>query len=209
MKGEKILEQLDIVRKLCEERGISIAQLEKILGYGNGSIAKSKTLRSDRVVDIASYFGVSTDYILTGKNGTLERVQLENEPCIIKVLGRVAAGFPIEASEDVIGEEMITSKMAESGEYFGLRISGNSMEPEIHHGSIVIVRQQDDVENGDIAIVLINGGEATCKKVEKFDNGIMLVPFNKEYPEKFYTNEEIENLPVRILGKVVEQRKKY
>ena len=203
------MEQLDIVRGLCEEKGISIAQLEKILSYGNGSIAKSKTLRSDRVVDIARYFGVTTDYILTGKNGTLERVQLENEPCVIKVLGRVAAGIPIEASEDVIGEEMITQKMAESGEYFGLRISGNSMEPEIHHGSIVIVRQQDDVENGDIAIVLINGGEATCKKIEKFDNGIMLVPFNKEYPEKFYTNEEIENLPVRILGKVVEQRKKY
>ena len=81
----------------------------------------------------------------------------------------MAAGVPIEASEDVIGEEMITQKMAESGEYFGLRISGNSMEPEIHHGSIVIVRQQDDVENGDIAIVLINGGEATCKKIEKFE----------------------------------------
>ena len=203
------MDQLDIVRRLCEERGISIAQLEKILSYGNGSIAKSKTLRADRVVDIAKYFGVTTDYILTGKNGTLEMVQLENEPCVIKVLGRVAAGVPIEASEDVIGEEMITQKMAESGEYFGLRISGNSMEPEIHHGSIVIVRQQDDVENGDIAIVLISGGEATCKKIEKFDNGIMLVPFNKEYPEKFYTNEEIDNLPVRILGKVVEQRKKY
>ena len=136
------MEQLDIVRRLCEEKGISIAQLEKILSYGNGSIAKSKTLRSDRVVYIARYFGVTTDYILTGNNGTLERVPLENEPCVIKVLGRVAAGIPIEASEDVIGEEMITSKMAESGEYFGLRISGNSMEPEIHHGSIVIVRQQ-------------------------------------------------------------------
>ena len=170
---------------------------------------KDKNPDTDYLISIAQFLGVTTDYILTGKNGTLERVPLENEPCVIKVLGRVAAGVPIEASEDVIGEEMITQKMAESGEYFGLRISGNSMEPEIHHGSIVIVRQQDDVENGDIAIVLINGGEATCKKIEKFDNGIMLVPFNKEYTEKFYTNEEIENLPVRILGKVVEQRKKY
>lgn len=165
--------------------------------------------QSEWIEPIAKFLGVSAEYILTGNTGNVERVRLENEPCVIKVLGRVAAGIPIEASEDVIGEEMITQKMAESGEYFGLRISGNSMEPEIHHGSIVIVRQQDDVENGDIAIVLINGGEATCKKIEKFDNGIMLVPFNKEYPEKFYTNEEIENLPVRILGKVVEQRKKY
>ena len=83
------------------------------------------------------------------------------------------------------------------------------MEPTIHHGSIVIVRQQDDVENGDIAIVIVNGEDATCKKIEKFENGIMLVPMNKAYEEKFYTNEEIEKLPVRIIGKVVESRTKF
>ena len=206
-------EILERIYDLMNERGISGLSLCKAIGISQSTFASWKQHNripsSEYIASIAECLGTSTDYILTGKNGTLERVPLENEPCVIKVLGRVAAGVPIEASEDVIGEEMITSKMAESGEYFGLRISGNSMEPEIHHGSIVIVRQQDDVENGDIAIVLINGGEATCKKIEKFDNGIMLVPFNKEYPEKFYTNEEIENLPVRILGKVVEQRKKY
>ena len=83
------------------------------------------------------------------------------------------------------------------------------MEPLIHHGSIVIVRQQDDVENGDIAIVIVNGEDATCKKIEKFENGIMLVPINKSYEEKFYANEEIEKLPVRIMGKVVESRTKF
>lgn len=206
-------EILERIYNLMNERGVSGLSLCKVIGISQSTFASWKQHNripsSEYIASIAECLGTSTDYILTGNNGTLERVQLENEPCVIKVLGRVAAGVPIEASEDVIGEEMITSKMAESGEYFVLRISGNSMEPEIHHGSIVIVRQQDDVENGDIAIVLINGGEATCKKIEKFDNGIMLVPFNKEYPEKFYTNEEIENLPVRILGKVVEQRKKY
>lgn len=206
-------EVLERIYNLMNERGISGLALCKAIGISQSTFASWKQHNripsSEYIASIAECLGVSTDYILTGNNGTLERVQLENEPCVIKVLGKVAAGVPIEASEDVIGEEMITQKMAESGEYFGLRISGNSMEPEIHHGSIVIVRQQDDVENGDIAIVLINGGEATCKKIEKFDNGIMLVPFNKDYPEKFYSNEEIQNLPVRILGKVVEQRKKY
>ena len=83
------------------------------------------------------------------------------------------------------------------------------MEPLIHHGSIVIVRQQDDVENGDVAIVIVNGEDATCKKIEKFENGIMLVPMNKAYEEKFYSNEDIEKLPVRIIGKVVESRTKF
>lgn len=111
--------------------------------------------------------------------------------------------------EDAIGEETISRKMANSGEYFGLRISGDSMEPTIHHSSIVIVRQQDDVENGEIAIVVVNGNDATCKRIEKFDNGIMLVPINTEYEEKFYSNEEIESLPVKIIGKVVQARTNF
>lgn len=99
-------------------------------------------------------------------------------------------------------------KLAQTGEFFGLRIKGDSMEPRIFHGDTVIVRQQDDVDNGDVAIVMINGSDATCKKVEKHDNGIMLVPLNRKYEEKFYTNEDIEKLPVRIIGKVVELRAK-
>lgn len=200
------MDSLEVIKSLCDKKGISIAQLEKELGYGNGSIAKARTIKSDRVVELSEYFGVSTDYILKGGENTLQRVELDKDIVKIKVLGRVAAGVPIEAVEEVIGEETISRKMANSGEYFGLRISGDSMEPTIHHGSIVIVRQQDDVENGEIAIVIVNGNNATCKRIEKFDNGIMLVPINTEYEEKFYSNEEIESLPVKIIGKVVQTR---
>lgn len=203
------MDSLEVIKSLCDKNGISIAQLEKELGYGNGSIAKARTIKSDRVVELSEYFGVSTDYILKGGENTLQRVELDSDTVKIKVLGRVAAGVPIEAVEEVIGEETISRKMANSGEYFGLRISGDSMEPAIHHGSIVIVRQQDDVENGEIAIVVVNGNDATCKRIEKFDNGIMLVPINTEYEEKFYSNEEIESLPVKIIGKVVQARTNF
>ena len=203
------MDSLEVIKSLCDKNGISIAQLEKELGYGNGSIAKARTIKSDRVVELSEYFGVSTDYILKGGENTLQRVELESDTVKIKVLGRVAAGVPIEAVEEIIGEETISRKMANSGEYFGLRISGDSMEPTIHHGSIVIVRQQDDVENGEIAIVVVNGNDATCKRIEKFDNGIMLVPINTEYEEKFYSNEEIESLPVKIVGKVVQARTNF
>ena len=159
--------------------------------------------------NITTFLGVSAEYIISGEGENIQKIELDDEPIQIRVLGKVAAGIPIEAVEDVIGEETISKKMAETGDYFGLRISGDSMEPAIHYGSIVIVRQQNDVENGDTAIVMIGNRDATCKRIEKFENGIMLIPVNKEYEEKFYTNEEIEKLPVRIIGKVVESRMKF
>ena len=76
-------------------------------------------------------------------------------------------------------------------------------------GDVVIVRKQEDVDNGDIAIVLVNGDEATVKKIKKFDGGINLIPTNPEYDVITYTNNEIISLPVRIIGKVVELRANF
>ena len=83
------------------------------------------------------------------------------------------------------------------------------MEPRIKEGDVVIVRQQPEVESGDVAIVLVNGDSATCKKVIINDNGITLIPFNPAYEPVFYTAEQVETLPVRIVGKVVELRGKF
>ena len=201
------------IEQRLNELGIKRSKMLADLGIPSSTFStwKKKDAAPDRkyLVALSDYLGLSTDYILTGEKEDIKKIKLDDEPIQIRVLGKVAAGVPIEAVEDVIGEETISKKMAETGDYFGLRISGDSMEPTIHHGSIVIVRQQDDVENGDIAIVIVNGEDATCKKIEKFENGIMLVPINKAYEEKFYTNEEIEKLPVRIIGKVVESRTKF
>lgn len=201
------------IEQRLNELGIKRSKMLADLGIPSSTFStwKKKDAAPDRkyLVALSDYLGLSTDYILTGEKEDIKKIKLDDEPIQIRVLGKVAAGVPIEAVEDVIGEETISKKMAETGDYFGLRISGDSMEPLIHHGSIVIVRQQDDVENGDVAIVIVNGEDATCKKVEKFENGIMLVPMNKAYEEKFYTNEEIEKLPVRIIGKVVESRMKF
>ena len=201
------------IEQRLNELGIKRSKMLADLGIPSSTFStwKKKDAAPDRkyLVALSDYLGLSTDYILTGEKEDIKKIKLDDEPAQIRVLGKVAAGIPIEAVEDVIGEETISKKMAETGDYFGLRISGDSMEPAIHHGSIVIVRHQDDVENGDIAIVIVNGEDATCKKIEKFENGIMLVPINKAYEEKFYDNEEIEKLPVRIIGKVVESRTKF
>ena len=200
---------LQRVYDTLKEKGFTATQMCTAIGLKQSTLSgwKSNDRQplSEWISPISQFLGVSSDYLLTGVN----TVELNDDSVQIRVLGKVAAGVPIDAVEDVIGEETISKKMSEAGDYFGLRISGDSMEPLIHHGAVVIVRQQNDLENGDIAIVMVNGNDATCKKIEKYENGIMLVPMNKAYNEKFYTNEEIENLPVRIIGKVVEARTKF
>ena len=117
--------------------------------------------------------------------------------------------MPVEAIEDIYDYEDITPEMAEHGEFFALKVRGDSMSPRMLEGDIVIVRKQSDCDNGDIAIVLVNGYDATIKKIKKSENGIALIPLNTAYDPLFYTNEEILLKPVTIIGKVVEQRRKY
>lgn len=127
----------------------------------------------------------------------------------INVLGRVAAGIPIDAIEDIIDTEEITEELAKTGEFFGLQIHGDSMTPNICDGDIVIVRQQNDAESGDIVIATVNGDEATCKRLRKYKDGIELVSINPSYKPFEFSNEEIIKKPVKILGKVVELRRKF
>lgn len=127
----------------------------------------------------------------------------------IPVLGSVRAGLPVEAVENIIDYEEISEEMARQGDFFALQIKGDSMEPKISDGDVVIVRKQPDVESGEIAIVLVNGDEATIKKVQKFAGGINLVPSNPAYDVKTFDNQKIESLPVKIIGKVVELRAKF
>lgn len=127
----------------------------------------------------------------------------------INVLGRVAAGIPLEAIEDIIDTEEISSELAKTGEFFGLQINGDSMEPKFSKGDVVIVRRQSDAESGDIVIALINGDDATCKRLRKYRDGIELISTNPTYKPMFFSNDEIENKPVKIIGKVVELRAKF
>lgn len=127
----------------------------------------------------------------------------------INVLGRVAAGIPLSAVEDIIDTEEISSKLASTGSFFGLKICGDSMEPKISNGDVVIVRQQDDAESGDIVIALVNGDDATCKRLKKYHDGIELISSNPTYAPMFFSKEDIESKPVKIIGKVVELRAKF
>lgn len=152
---------------------------------------------------IADALDVSVDYLL-GSGSQPARPGYIRVP----VLGRVAAGIPIDAIEEVIDWEDISAEAAGDGEYFGLQIKGHSMEPKISDGDVVIVRRQPDVDSGDIAVVLVNGDDATVKRIKKSPQGVTLIPSNPAYEPMYYSNEEIESLPVQILGRVVELRAK-
>ena len=169
--------------------------------------------KSDRIYLICDALGVNETWLL-GYDVPMEKdnkTKLHNEVRGIKipVLGSVVAGIPIEAIEEIIDYEEISEQLAKTGEFFALRIKGDSMEPRMYDGDVVIVRKQEEVDSGDVAIVLVNGDEATVKRVKIDDNGIMMIPFNPKYTPWYYTAEECEYLPVRILGKVVECRQKY
>ena len=133
----------------------------------------------------------------------------EARPVRIPVYGSVAAGIPLDAIQDIEDYEEISEDMARVGEYAALKIKGNSMLPRFTPGDVVIVKLQDDVDTGDIAIVMVNGDEATCKKIKKTPEGVMLISTNPEYEPMFFTNQEIKDKPVRIWGKVVELRAKF
>ena len=156
------------------------------------------------LANIADVLGVTTDYLLGNTQ------EPKGKGVSIPILGKVVAGIPIEAVEDILDYEEITPELANTGTFFAVKIQGASMEPRIIEGDIVIVKQQSDIENGDIAIVLVNGHEATVKKVHKHQDGILLSAFNPTvYSPTFYNNKQIEELPVQIIGKVVELRGKF
>lgn len=166
------------------------------------------------IMKIASAMNIELDELLkmmdSGQKVTLvsPKKPEKKKGVVINVLGRVAAGLPIEAIEDIIDTEEITEEMAAKGDFFGLKIHGHSMEPRMVEGDIVIVMKQDTAETGDIVIATVNGADATCKRLKRYRDGIELIPLNPSYDPLFFTNEEIENKPVRIIGKVVELRGK-
>lgn len=151
---------------------------------------------------ISQIFDVSIDRLM-GKDVS------EDEYVKIPVLGQVQAGLPTEAVENIISYEQIPATLAKTGEFFALEIKGDSMSPRILEGDIVIIRRQPDIQNGDVAVVLVGKEDATVKKIAKHEDGITLIAYNPAYYPRFITNREIINLPVEILGKVVELRAKF
>ena len=163
---------------------------------------------SDTLIKLSLILNVSVDYLLGVDNNIAPLPAPLTAGAKIKVLGKVPAGVPVEAVEYVIDEIEISEKMAnDSHEYFALLVTGDSMFPEYLDGDIVIIRQQNDADTGDDVVAFVNGFDATLKRFQRMSGGIRLKALNPTYESYFYTNEQIKNLPVSILGVVVEMRR--
>jgi repressor LexA len=194
--------------KRCDLSHTHVDSLEKGYDYRT---KKPVNITNETFQKLAKGLGVNESFLvdLSLNKDTENTEQPKRKSVKIPVLGVIAAGVPIEAVEDIIDYEEITEELAARGEYFALRIQGDSMEPRIKEGDVVIVRRQPDVESGDVAVVYVNGYNATVKKITKHEEGISLIPFNTAYSPKFFTYKEMAELPIIIHGKVVELRGKF
>ncbi len=208
--GEKL-------KQLRTDRNMSQEEFASLLGTSKQVISRYELGQTTPKIGTAAAWckmlSVNLDNMLNDCKGLYDEptstVPARSKGVRIPVLGSVVAGVPVEAVQDILDYEEITEEMASTGDFFALQIKGDSMEPRIKAGDVVIVRQQSDVESGQIAIVLVNGDEATCKKYVKHENGISLVSFNPAFSPMFYTADEAEQKPVRIIGRVVELRGKF
>lgn len=195
------------LKELRTERGLYQKDVAEYLKIDRTTYVKYESGVSEpnheMLCKIADFFNVTVDYLLGNETAG------KKKGIKIPVYGTVAAGVPIEAITDIEDYEEIDEDMARNGDHIALKIKGDSMEPRMVNGDVVIVRLQPDACDGETAIVMVNGDEATCKKIKKTPEGIMLISTNPAYEPMFYSNKQIEELPIRILGKVVELRAKY
>lgn len=197
---------MNIIKNLRRTRGITQSELANLCGVHQTAVSQWENDRTlpdkQMLITLSDIFGVSIDTLI-GKPHT------EQNKNLVPVLGYVRAGYPVEAVENILDYEEISDDMAMSGEYFGLKIKGDSMTPRICNGDVVIVKKQDYIESGEIGVVLVNDMDATVKRVIKNGTSLTLVPFNPSYEPIIFSAKEVITLPVKIIGKVVELRGKF
>jgi len=214
------MEFKDRLRDLRKSIGLTQPELAEVVKTTKQAISQYErgVRRPDfeTLESLCDYFNVSSDYILGKSDVTVRFVDSDGLKKLddrsarsirIPVYGKVAAGYDYDAIENILGYEEIPASW--SGEYAALKVKGNSMEPRIMDGDILIVKIQDDAESGDVVIAVVNGNEATVKKLVKHQDGIVLQPFNPAYEPMYFSKESTESTPVRIWGKVIENRQKY
>lgn len=204
--------------QLIRNSNYILADMEEAVGkkaatisrYASGEI---KGVKRDTIVKLANFFNVSPAWLagLSNEKYSNNKIdKLGNTVVPINVLCTVKAGYDYLAQENIIGTIDVETKLVGNGDdYFALKVKGDSMSPAIIEDDIVIIKKQDDFENGDIVVAIINGDEATIKKGKKSSTGILLQPFNANYEPLIFTYDEIESIPVTIVGIVKQLKREF
>lgn len=185
-----------------------INTLEKIY---NPKTGKPYSVTTDVAVELAKAMNMSIEDLLSKLNSDQEFIMNEdinycNSFCDNKqafpLLGMVKAGYDYLAGENIIGYVSMDKDVCDPENYFALKVVGDSMQPVLYEDDIVIVHRQNDVESGQVGIILIDGQEATVKKIVKYNDHIELISFNSYYPPKLLK----ANDDFKIIGRVTEGR---
>ncbi len=180
-------------QQISDETGIPVSTL-------SGYFAKRSTPNAGAVQKLADYFGVNKSDIDPRYGTSPQNLKPVNEMIKIPLLGTIACGDPILADENIAGYLSEPTDLLPSGKLFYLRAKGQSMEPTIKDESLVLIRQQPDVEDGEIAAILfMDDDEATLKRIKRAGPTVILMPDNREYEPIIASDSN----PVRILGKAV------
>ena len=206
-------ERLKQCRKQAKQ---TLDQIGTVVGVHKTTVMRWEKGNTERIglptiQKLAHYYGVSPAWLMGADVSMLEDENQSQKHLAVKipVLGFIRAGIPMDAVENIIDYEEIPESMAKNGDYFALQIKGDSMEPKISEGDVVIVKKQSTAENGEVAVILVNGNDATVKKFFKTEAGIKLISTNPQYDPFFFTPQEVESLPVEVIGRVVELRAKF
>lgn len=203
------------LRKAMDLRGIKQVELVEKSGLPKSSISqylsgvrepKQKAIYIlSEILEVAPGWLMGYDVPMIDRE-TPPRLMIDDS-VIVPVLGKVAAGIPLFAEENIVGQIRCSEEMAAGCELFALKVEGDSMLPRIHDGDILIVRQQDDADSGDIVIALVNGDDGCVKKLVKYDSGgCALISLNPVYEPMVFDKAAVYEVPVRIIGKVIEVR---
>ena len=165
--------------------------------------------RIDKIQLLANYFGIQKSDLVENKEKNKTDI-LGNPVVSLPLVGAVKAGYNYLAQENWIGTiDVETSLVGDGKDYFALKVKGDSMAPVFLEDDIVIIKKQNDCENNEYAVVIINGDEGTLKKIKKTDSGIILQPLNPAYGPVMYTKEEMETIPIIIVGIVKQLKREF
>lgn len=193
------------IKQLRLQKGLTQEELGKYIGVQKSAIRKYEkgavtNLKRSSIETLAKLFNVTPSYLMCIDDDYKNNII--NDKRAFPLLGTVKAGYDYLASENVVSYISIDKKVSDPENYFALKVVGDSMQPILYEDDIIIVHRQSDVENGQIAIILVDNEEATVKKVMKYDDHIELIAFNSYYPPKKLDKKS----NFQIIGKVSEAR---
>lgn len=205
------------IKKIRLEKNLTLEEIAKKIGVSKATVQRYESgvianIPQENIEKIAEAMDISPSYLMGwSKHPKLQNLKDMGKTVRIPVVGSIRAGSPTEAIdlEDYDRFEEIFVSDMKGSVCVGLKISGDSMEPKFSDGDVVIIRRQQTCESGDIVAVIIGGLDATIKELKKEREGIRLIPLNPAYSVQYYTNEQIENLPIILYGKVIELRAKF